>query len=559
MQVNLTRFPCASKIGNLLDRLLGAKHRETPTGSPLRRFLVVAIILFVAKLLLISRREMVPEPNDAVEYVSISLDHLGSVFTSTAGHPPGAALVMALARSLGIPYRAFLELFLALAAFLFLRPLVVSIRLGILATTLTYGLLLFHPALILEMDRAMSDSVALLWWLTGIGGIIGFVAAPREKIPRLSLGLAIVAFGFVGITRSSEGTIVAVEMIAIALFSVLMFRGTNNWRRPRALIVCLSAVTANFSATQALSATHYLNSGLWGASTVESREWWQLYNNLLSLPVQHGDRHALVNNATMEMAASLSEDFHSVSTCSQNYGPASRNSSGEFFNYAIPWIILECLPGETSAEQYAKLVTISAEITLKARARHLQLSAPILGIIPKPVVKWLSDLPMSFHRLAFEAVRIPDSTRVAQSSLYKELFDLGLLRRTALVAAGENPEIAGYHVFIRITYTTLAALFWPSVPLVFLALAATVICSPRTNAKTVLIAFALSVMIIDVFCRISFYSMVDWMLWRAYGRFMIGARVLTVLVVSTLFTIWLASALEGMLRSKSMMSDFDPQ
>jgi hypothetical protein len=58
----------------------------------------MAIILLLVKLLLVSRREMVPEPNDAVEYVSISLDHLGSVFSSTAGYPPGAPLVMALAR-----------------------------------------------------------------------------------------------------------------------------------------------------------------------------------------------------------------------------------------------------------------------------------------------------------------------------------------------------------------------------------------------------------------------------------------------------------------------------
>jgi hypothetical protein len=151
----------------------------------------------------------------------------------------------------------------------------------------------------------------------------------------------------VGITRSGEGAIVAIEMVAIALLSILLFRGANSWRRRRALIICLFAITANFTATQALSAAHYLNGGLWGASTVESREWWQLCSSLLSLPVQRGDRSALVNNATMEMAASLSEDFHSVNACSQKYGPAYRNSSGEFFNDAVPWIIIECLPGET--------------------------------------------------------------------------------------------------------------------------------------------------------------------------------------------------------------------
>jgi hypothetical protein len=149
--------------------------------------------------------------------------------------------------------------------------------------------------------------------------------------------------------------------------------------------------------------------------------------------------------------------------------------------------------------------------------------------------------------------------RVARSSWYKEHFDRGLLRRTALVAAGANPEVVGYHPFISTTYAALAALFWPSVPLVFLVVAATAIRSASTTAKTALIAFALSVMIIDVFCRISFYSIVDWILWHTADRYIIGARVLTVLIVSTFWTMWLAPAVGGMLKSKSMKSAFEPQ
>jgi hypothetical protein len=116
----------------------------------------------------------------------------------------------------------------------------------------------------------------------------------------------------------------------------------------------------------------------------------------------------------------------------------------------------------------------------------------------------------------------------------------GLLRRTPLVATGENPEVVGYQPFFRILYVALAAFFWPSVPMVFLVVAATVIHSPRTATKSGLIAFALSVMIIDVFCRISFYSIVDWILWDSPARYILGARVLTVVIVSTLLTMWLA-------------------
>ncbi len=132
------------------------------TARPARVFLIIAIALLLLKLLLVSQREMVPETDDAESYVRHSLDDLASVFGGYAGHAPGASLVMASARSLGIPYRIFMEVFLALAAFLFFRPLVGSMRLGFAAAAFSYGLLIFHPTLILGMDRAISETCQLL-------------------------------------------------------------------------------------------------------------------------------------------------------------------------------------------------------------------------------------------------------------------------------------------------------------------------------------------------------------------------------------------------------------
>src|SRR5271157_154734 len=160
------------------------------TARPARVFLIIAIALLLLKLLLVSQREMVPETDDAESYVRHSLDDLASVFGGYAGHAPGASLVMASARSLGIPYRIFMEVFLALAAFLFFRPLVGSMRLGFAAAAFSYGLLIFHPTLILGMDRAISEPVSFSLWLAGAGGIIGFVVAPRENLPWSSLALA---------------------------------------------------------------------------------------------------------------------------------------------------------------------------------------------------------------------------------------------------------------------------------------------------------------------------------------------------------------------------------
>jgi hypothetical protein len=512
---------------------------DSITARPVGSFLIIAIALFLLKLLLVSRREMVPETHDAEAYASASMYGLGFLFTVGAGHPPGASLVMAMARSLGIPYRIFIEVLLALAAFLFLRPLVASMRLGIVAVALSYALLLFHPDLILEMDRPMSDSVSFLCWLIGAGGIIGFVAAPGERFPAWSLALVIVSFAFAGITRSGEGTIFVVELAAVAFLSLLLFRGADGWRGRRAVVVCLCAVLANLAAIQALSAAHYVKSGYWGASAVESREWWRLYSTLLSLPVQRADRYVLANKAAMDMAESFSDDLRNISPCIQRV--EADFSTNELPNYGVQWVITRCL--EEAQTDYARMRAMSADIHNSALEYHLQLLVPVFGIIPQPVTQWLPYLPSSIVEVARDAVRIPGSTRVSLNSYQAELFDRALLRRTALVATGENPEGFGYQSFIKILYRTVAAIFWPLVPVFLVASATIAVRSPSVTIKARLIAFALSVMVIDVLCRVSFYSVVDWILWELPPRYMLGANVLTVVFVLTSLTMWLAPAL----------------
>jgi hypothetical protein len=511
-----------------------------------RNFLVLAIALLLLKLLLVSQREMVTETYDAESYVRHSLNDLAVVFGGYAGHPPGASLVMALARLLGIPYRIFIEVFLAVAAFLFFRPLVVSKSLGLTAVATLYALLLFHPTLILEMDRAMSDPVGFSLWLAGVGGIIGFVVAPREKLAYLSLGLAVGSFAFAGITRSGEGPIVIVEMVAVALLSILLFQGPDRWRRRRAAFACFCAAVASLAATQGLSAAHYINRGYWGASPVESREWWRLYETLLSIPVERIDRRILVNKATMETAQSFSEDLRHMTVCLQEVGDDNRPEG--ILNEGIAWAITGCLPRVNSEKQYSILNKISNDITAGARERGLLTSPPALGIIPQPAVQWLPYLPSSIVDVAREAVRTPGSTHVLQNSYQSELFDRALLRRTALVAAGDNPEVFGYQSFIKILYRTVAALFWPLVPIFLVAVAAIAVRSPRVTIGNGLVAFALSVMMIDVLCRVSFYSLVDWILWELDPRYLLGARVLSVVVVATLLTVWLLPAAGSALR-----------
>lgn len=182
---------------------------------------------------------------------------------------------------------------------------------------------------------------------------------------------------------------------------------------------------------------------------------------------------------------------------------------------------------------------ITADIVNGASDKYINLLPPILGIIPQPATQWLSDLPSSIVKVGFEVTRIPGSTRVAQSSWQEEPFDRALLRRTYLAATGENPEVFGYRS-LKSLYRFLATLFWPSVLAVFLAVAAIVIRSSRITTKTRLVVFTMSILTIDVLCRISFYSIVDWILWRLDSRYILGASVLSVVIVSILLTVWVA-------------------
>jgi hypothetical protein len=139
-------------------------------------------------------------------------------------------------------------------------------------------------------------------------------------------------------------------MAAVVLLSVLLFRGPESWRRSRVIVACACVVVANFGATQALSALHFAKSGYWGATAADSRDWWKLYSTLLSLPVQRDDPHVGTNNATMDMAASLSGDLRSMKWCIQQQEIEYRMD--ELRNYAAPWIFFDCLPGENRSKQY---------------------------------------------------------------------------------------------------------------------------------------------------------------------------------------------------------------
>jgi hypothetical protein len=524
---------------------------QDPSGATLNlHFLAAVVTLLVIKLLVIAEREIVPERDDNIGYVRYSSEYFPALLSGAASHPPGASLIMATARFLGLPYRVFLEVLLATGVLLLFRPLVSSARITLSTAVFGSVVLLFHPVLVLEMDRAMGDPAAFLCWLIGVAGLLGFVTAPRETFPWRNLALAVVAFAFAGITRTGEGAIVFAVMASAALLAMLMFRADERWRGRRTLVACLCVILANLSATQLLSAVHYANRGYWGATTVESREWWQVYRALLSLPVDRKDRHALIDGPTLALAEELAPTIGNMQGCwaahSKDWYPKAQ--AGGFPNSIVQWAFTGCAPGKTSFEKFSSLRQISADIVDNARRRGVELEPPLLGIIPRAAAAWLPELASSFARVSGYVTTIPGSTRVDYTSWDRlgpaidALFDRGLLRRSALVAKGANPEVPLYLGVIEPSYRVLT---WLIVPLTAIAIGAAAAAPLRRRvilgpADRVVLLF-LILILLESAARICFYSVVDWIGWKIPPRYIVGARVLPVVGVSIVLGAWSAS------------------
>ena len=237
----------------------------------------------------------------------------------------------------------------------------------------------------------------------------------------------------------------------------------------------------------------------------------------------------------MDMAESFSEGLreYEVVVSTAVY---TEYLSDELPNYGFPLGHGRLSPGRGFVENnMLKMRNISADIVNGAREHDLQLS-PDSGDHSSACHTMASGLPSSVVGVARDAVRIPRLDRVAQNSWKAELFDRALLRRTALVAAGENPEVAGYQPFIKPLYRAVAALFWPLVPLFLVLVATIVIRSPSNHDQNEAHRLCLSlVMVIDVLCRVSFYSIVHWILWDLPPRYMLGVNALTVVIVCDAF------------------------
>jgi hypothetical protein len=484
---------------------------------------LLAIILLAVKLILVSQHEVVIAPNDSTTYVRMSLDRL-SIFDKHH-HPPGTSYVIWCARAFGIPYRIFEEIILALMVFLFLRPLA-ACRLGLGIAIPVFALIIFNPNLIISMDNALSEPVYLFFLLAGLGGVLGAIFAPRDRSLLFNLALTVVAFGFLALVRD-DGQIVWVGMTAAAVFSLVFLRSSEGWRFKRAVVACGCAIAANLIVGQAMSAAAYTSHGFWGISPVQSREWWGLYSALLALPVPRNERHAFINEQNLDLAAKLSPTFAKYRSCLEDARKKADNL--RILNAHIQWRLMECVHREIE-----EIKRMRAEIIQGAREQNIKLQRPMLGIIPEPISQWLPFLLPSALNVLGDVNSNP-ATLVSDMNQYslpdesfpekERWFNEGLLRRSALANNSTNPEIPGYGYLLSVVYPIVSATGLMATGFILL-LTPVLLLTGRPHVGGQLIIFAMALVSFDIASRIGYYTIVDWVGWRIYSRYMLSAQVL---------------------------------
>jgi hypothetical protein len=474
------------------------------------KFAVASVTFLLIKLSFVSGREMVVEPWDAWSYVNASY-HLFSLFE----HPPGTSYLIWLGRLFGVPYRVFQEVVLAIAAFLFLRPLVVT-RLGLFVAIATLALVLFNPNLVQLMDHAYSETAYILFYLAGLGGVLGVIVAPRDQFPKYSLVLVLASFAFVATTRDDSSILLA-EMATASALAVLFFRGAEKWRSRRAVLACACALAATILTAQAVAATSFVNRGFWGSSPAFSREWWTLYGTLLALPVTRTDPYQLVNRQTQDLAAELSPTFARLNSC----------FSAIQDNAHIQFGILGCANWRDK-----EIRRMTTEITEGAALRGIHLKSPVFGLVPRPISNWLPFLGPSVSRVLANVVSNP-TTLMADLYQWKyafvpdteELFNRGLLRRISIASNLTNPELPSYKniawIYFIVSRIGLIAII--CIPAYCIASRCLFEHVPKTHQCMM---FAAALVSFDIAARIGYYSVVEWIGWSTCCRYFLTGQVL---------------------------------
>ena len=497
------------------------------------------------KLYFVSSREMIPQINDPKYYATESLELFHHV-PGTPHHPVGASLVMALSRSLGLPYRPFQEILLAIALSALLLTLCRS-RAGFFSAAVIYTLCLFNPGGALLMDIALSDGPFLIFVAFAWAGILMAAQACDRSALLIALSWTVVAAALAGITRS-EAVVFVSSCVCFGVVAFLLLSRIDRREARNTVFACLAAIVGFVGAEQTVNAINAGRYGFWGASYVESSQWWTLYGALLSLPGDRVPGGTFTGRDVIRLAGELSPTFDLIRPCLEK--------ADQFEHWRIHWAIAGCF-GNQGRKQVAKTSQIVAEIKSNAAKRGIELRPPLLNLIPRPVARWLPQLPEAIRAVLAATVEVPRSTKInyakgshgrtmpeARSLLPsgrvtqkdRSLFARALLMRQALSATKENPNLPYLGSITIALYRSAAFAGLPAAIILSLVSIASYFFGwdifRLADKQLILIGLLASTFVIF---RLALYILIEWMLWGIRFRYAFGIQFFYAIPVVVLF------------------------
>ncbi len=416
------------------------------------------LVMVLVRMSITAYDEIVPIRDDSSNYARYTLYYLDS--RAELGLPPqapGLPMVAAVGRSLGVPYKLWLDgLFVAAAwwvAHTFRGWL--NSRVGGLAL---FASLLFNPWFINHSTLFMSEPLTALLVL-----LIAVSAAPfaAEPVRRWRIGVALTAGAF-----SAMYVVIRPELIVAVAFWVLMaivvalrnwdevrglWRGRSTWR----LALVGVPLAMMFLSVWTIQRVHWAKYGVPALCASESPALRALLHALYSIRPEEKVRFAPVTYQSLTAACEVCPTLGARrNTLLNRDGSAYASATsrlqleGEFGTW-LNWLLVSAFQGVNPASEQAMLQAVD-EIRAAQQSGVLGTRRAMFPIDPLWRL-WLPELPSTLYESltmaispSFYALSSLDNLQKRRARDFVELglFDDALLRRQG-TAAESTIRISG--------------------------------------------------------------------------------------------------------------------
>ena len=359
-----------------------------------RRILMTVLVgMALVRLWLGGAREIVPDEADSSAYAYVAANYFGK-FSQLPSYPPGIAVLPALFRLFGIPYKLGLDLLMIFVCAAAARWMLHCSRSALLSGA-AFAALAFHPWFLQSSLAFMSEPVLGLVLLAATLAAATLLAAPIHQWSPVSLLTAGGCFAYWVAVRPED-------MIALpAALGFALTAGIRNRSRLRNAaaspfrlagllgLICVP-VLAVLASSQAIKAVHYFRYGVAARTSLETPAFKKLATALYSIRPISEQRFLPVPLSSLEAAFSVSP------TLARNRETVLRAKGPGEMGTRLNWVLVNSFKG-TPQEKEEQMSAAAKEIRLAFSDGTLPHRFAVYPLDPLSRF-WLPEWPASFLR-----------------------------------------------------------------------------------------------------------------------------------------------------------------